>query len=800
MLITTFQSKKTTHKIPVSPSGDNQFIFETKKIDNILDVYNHLTSHFILNIPLTRNVKTRRRKKDLKDYFVQKLEYIIIDIDHIKSISDRELCVKFFRDNNYNCILGESRNELNLKGVLEVDCNIKEAKAIVKEINEKINGYGDFDYAVIGQGTYQAPTLKHNIFYKNLEGKKYPTPQIKNITQEHQEINIPQNIQELCTNKFKEQGFVFHEVVENFFIVSHYSEKNSPRGFRWYPDNPFMIHHWNTQRNVNIWEDIIKTKEYKDFKRKEGIQQIKGILKKVPANEYTRYLNPNKNIVQHFLDEKQLLKVQSPMGTGKSAIIEEVLRQCNKKGIRVLFITNRISLADDISKKYPGIKHYLGTELEENEYGEGDSLVVQLDSLHKFSTKYFDLVILDEFSTTMQKMLDLSKHAKKITTQIFSLKKKKIVALDAILFDEHLELFHSKEKWSEIINGYRDNVELHFYKQKDNFISKLLKTAREKPITFSSGSTRILTVTRMMLEENGISCISITSETPQEQKKLIYESFKNKKPRWQVVMYSPTLTVGISNENNITEHFHYDTGGSMDVLSSLQMTKRTRQAEKIHFFLQERTQYRPTDLLKIQSELTDYMKQDEDGDTLGISEVGIKLSKVQKTFNILENYHKESFKLLLRFQFNINNKIIKHEEKITPFLNTMIKDSKKVEIDENLSLFNEYLKMHPEQVQEIISKLYSNKNDEQIKMFEYWKEDEELKKLSENNLKKLIQEEIKNPGIIESYKKIKQDNFLYKKVFSKKEAKDNLKEYGYKKQRNRWYINTTLLEVLNEEN
>jgi hypothetical protein len=198
----------------------------------------------------------------------------------------------------------------------------------------------------------------------------------------------------------------------------------------------------------------------------------------------------------------------------------------------------------------------------------------------------------------------------------------------------------------------------------------------------------------------------------------------------------------------------------MDVLSSLQMTKRTRNANNIHFYLQEKTQYKPIDLHKIQYDLTDYLKQDEDGDSLGVSDIGVKLSKIFRTFNILENLHKESFKRLLIYQFKLNGNITIIEDKVLPFLNKMIKIQKKIELNDKLNLFDEYLKMNPNEVSEIISKLYSNKDEEMIKMFEFWKTDDI--DLNDEELEKLIKEEIKSPGIIEIYKLLKK---IINKIF-----------------------------------
>jgi len=784
MKLTTFQSKKTQHKIPISPFDDNTFIFETKDA-TLEEVFWALSSSFVLNIPLTKNIKTYRRKKDLDPFFVKKLSYLIIDIDHIETVSDKELCINYFRTNNYKCIIGESRNELNLKGVLAVDCTLQKAKSIVDEINKNIPG--DFDYRVLSKGGYQAPTFKHKILYKNLDGA-LPVPVVSSTKRLPSPKTQYQDVQEMCKTEFENLGFEFCENKGDFYVVKHYSEKKSPKGFRWYPDSPFTMHHWNPARNVNIFNTIRKTKEYKKIIKLKKLEEIKKLIQTPNFNCNERYLSDHKELVVDFLNsDKKILKVQSPMGTNKSGIIYSVMEEAKEKGYRVLFITNRISLADDISEKY-GIKHYLGTQIEGNDYQEGDSLVVQIDSLHKFSTKFFDIVILDEFSTTLQKILNLERHQKKIVSQFFSLKKKKIIALDAIIFDKILELFQPKEHWIELNNEYRDKLDLFFYDNKDYFMQKLIDTAEKEPITFSSTSNLILDAAKRLLDEKGIESIIIRSDTSKEEKRLIYKSFKRKKPKWRVIMYSPTLTVGLSNLNETHQHFHYDTGLSADVLSSLQMTKRTRNAKGIHFFLDQKIDYKKTDLKEIQNNLTDFHSMDDDGDFVGLSETGKKISTVIQVYNTLENLHKDAFLRLMFFQFKKDTELIhKIKNKTTPFLNKVIKIVKKEQKEGKLNLLQEYKKMDPGEVSVIISKLYCTKEEELIKLFEFYKDELRLQGYNTEEIYKILEEEINYPGLIDCL--LKNDNLkniLVKNTYDKK-----LKPC-YVKKGNRWYLNKTL--------
>ena len=671
MKLTLFNSKKVSGKVPVSPFGDNTFIFETIEVDTIKDIFDAMTSNFILNIPLnihTKTIRSRKLKTDLKEYQPKKIEYIVIDIDNILSVSDREITVKFFRDNDYKCILGESRNPLNIKGILKVEpCTIEEAKEIVKQIDESIPGR--YDISVLYFPFHQAPILKNKVLHYNPHGNPYPKPIVipkKEVSKPIIEVEYDSELLDMCLEEFSEMGFMPIRETDYGIVFRHPSERKSPGGFVWNPSFPFVMRHWNPSRNVNIFKDIAKRPEYRNYKKKLSKKEVDNILsgldEQVPKENILkinrRYINIDrkiKSIITSFIEEPTedfgTLMVKSPMGTGKSEIIKEVLRQASEKGLRVLFVVNRISLADDIANKYENIKHYLGTETEGNRYNIGDNLVVQVDSLHKFSTKYFDICIMDEFSTTLHKSLNIERNRKNSLTKLFSLKKKKLLVMDAIFFEDELRIFSKPHCRYVIDNVYRDKIDVMYYEKKNRFFREIIETGLKEPITISSGSLNFLKILKEIFERHGVSSLIIDSSTPQNVKKALYKTFKSETPSFQVLMYSPTITVGISNENEVTKHFHYDTGQSMDVLSSIQMIKRSRKAKEIHIYLEEKYRGLQTSLDIIQNEMEEFSKYDEDGDIIGLEEPGINLSIIIKTYNTLENRHGYSFLKLLKEQF-----------------------------------------------------------------------------------------------------------------------------------------------------
>lgn len=799
MKVTVFQSTKTNGKVPYSPTRDKKFMFETFDVEDINSIFFYLTSNFFLNIPLTKSTKLPhlRRRENLESYFVDKLEWITIDLDEIAKMSDREICVNWFRKENFEVILAESRNPLNIKGIIKVDnLTPKEVKASLKEIQEFLPC--KVDLSVCHYASYQAPILKNEVLYRGT-GKPLRAPKQQIEAPIIIPVEIPTNIQDICRNIFETKGYVFYPDGR----CSHFTEKKTPKGFSWSPKNPFKMMHWNPDRVDDIWAEVIKTKEYRDFNKENAKKDIISLMPKLAESDINRrFLGKEQKIVAAFLDRYKILKIQSPMGTAKSTVIDEVLNQSKQRELRVLLITNRISLADDIVMKYDNIKHYQHMELDglDAKYQIGDNLVCQVNSLWKYSLKYFDIVIIDETTSLLFQLLSLEKNTKNIITKLFATKHKKIVLADAFLFDPLVKLFG--ESVISINNNYRDKVELKLYSQVDRWAKEIITKSKEGVITVSAGSTKILKSLELIFKNIGVSYFTVSSETTRNEKELVYKEFQKPNPKWQVIMYSPTITVGISILADSKHHFHLDRGNSMDVVSSIQMIKRNRNASCIHLYLDERQKFNPTNIERIEANLIDFSEEDDDGDILGISDVGHKFAQVHKIFNTLENRHKVSFLSLLRYQFDVNIKI--QDEKIKPFMGKIGKLVVKKQIKHNLNLFEEYKKMSPEEISDLEYQIFNQtKDEEKLNNFNVLMNDETLN-LSKEDITLLIQEEIRLPGIIECYKNTLTKNIVSsdnRYSYSLKSYKlfltrgINLLEYGYTKEKNLYRLNKVIQKL-----
>jgi hypothetical protein len=126
-------------------------------------------------------------------------------------------------------------------------------------------------------------------------------------------------------------------------------------------------------------------------------------------------------------------------------------------------------------------------------------------------------------------------------------------------------------------------------------------------------------------------------------------------------MFSPTITVGVSILNNVKHHFHYDSGKSIDPISSIQMLKRSRTVENVHIFIKgKQTSFKSYDVSYLNEQVTRNIKEylndsrnmifyNIDTDTL--SNVGIFVNHFVAHSNFFNNDHENTFKFLLTQQF-----------------------------------------------------------------------------------------------------------------------------------------------------
>ena len=745
-IVTIFDSKSKTYKTPISPNGDKTHTFETLVCSSNMEMYSIMCTNFILNIPIliSKPIVSYRRITALKDFYPKNVTYIILDIDEVGSEFNKQMIIDYFK--NYKVILGESRSydgysNFNLKGVLFIEeTPINEIKDILAELTIELSKYGKVDESVSRRATLNAPILKNKIFINNEDGIRYKyikrnnIEKINDIKREYLtkistsfDINLEDiqdieadSIENLCLKVFQSMGFQAMKNNGNGSITfKHPSETKSPGGYFWFKQSPYTMHHFNVSKNINIFDTIRKLDITKNLLKKDLNYDSEFLNFDINTDILQidmKFIEKTKELeekIHKFLHAKNgLLSIRSPMGTGKSKIISHVIEECHELDMKVLIITNRISVAQDFAKKY-NMKLY-----NADKYEIGDSLVVQFDSLWKYNIRFFDIVIMDEFiSLMLHSRNNLNNNSFNIA-KFFGCFQKKLVIADAFLTGYENFLLSKETNIHLIDNKYRDGTEIYNYTNFNAFVQQLAYTAEKNKITVSSTSISFINSLSMLLRKKGLKVVTLTADTLDSTKKLIYDLFeKDDHDKWDVLIYSPTLTVGVSNMNNNYYHFHYDSSISTDVISSLQMIKRTRKAKEIHLYIKDRINYLKTNYNDIRDEYMQNVGKNIENNYLfeldnygepRLSDMGKKAIKIDTFKNILEFNHKEAFFWLCKYHFFSKPKTINisYESNILARYQKLIKEEKEESLKNSIE---EYLKLNELEKSDIILGINQNK-------------------------------------------------------------------------------------------
>ena len=593
MNITCCTADKVYGKVPFSNKNSfNFFNIET----SILSVNELFKTFFILSLPLKSDIETQRNTESLIKHYDFNQGWILLDIDKVQNIDS---IVNYFKDYSVNIFWSYSFNgntNLNLKAILEVqgNLNFESYKNTLLHIREDLKNYCQIDVSSSRPASYQSKIKDPSSVYKN-QGEKYNLVHTNSNEIKREIKTLDSSIQRLCKDIFEGNGVKF----KNFknpngsFQASIPGEK-SPWGYFWQESSPYVLYHNVESKNVNIFKDVQKSKEYKDYisKKQETLFYDTFEVLKSDKTVNSKYFNPQdiSKEIDEFLNTNSVLKVRGGMNTGKSNVVKELLERSKDKNF--LFVTPRRSLSLDISQKY-NIHHY--DDLQTYETG---SLVIQIDSLHKINPDNFDYFILDEFMSLLIYISSKLKEDKnlfyKSTGKLLNIMNKKLVLIDAFLSNwEDNEIFFNRNI-IRINNSYKDQSKLFLYNNLDTLVHKM--KAEEDVFTVSCNSVKDADAIKEILSSNGIKSVLIKGESSENFKKIIQENMsKKKQDLWKALIFTPTITVGVSIMNESKSHYHFDSGTSIDIISSLQMLKRNRQASEIHcYFKSQGKKYQAT--------------------------------------------------------------------------------------------------------------------------------------------------------------------------------------------------------------
>jgi len=670
-------SEKNSGFLPFS-TDDNKLQFFTFDVQEE-NLASFISTSFYLSFPITDEAKYCRRTSAELNY-VENNNYFILDIDNIENTAQFKKVVDYFLFNNYPVLLTQSRSfnnstNFNIKGVFKLDkmYDLKTIKTFVNRIYMELKPYCSIDLHILNSTSFQAPTRKKERFVivdtlKTCNAMPIPLEFEEKIS-EIKYLDVSDNEKSWCINKFMEMGFYQTKQFKSSntcIQFAHDSEKKSKNGYFLFVDSPFIMHHHDKTKSINIFSEFSKTLFGKTILRENHRNNLLNMLKKNTAHnslhsieqQYLSLDEKTKDYVKFFVENKKtVLKVKSFMGSGKSTVIDYTISTSLKQGKRVLVLSNRINSAIEYAGRYNMKTYYDDT------YIPGDSIIVQMESLWKYDIRNFDIFIIDEFcSVLFQTISGLSQKQRINIKKFFSIFENalNVILVDAFLLGFEEKFINKYEKIFKIENTEKDCTTVKIFAEKtpENDFVDLILNSTEK-ISVSSTSKSFALNLKNLLEEKGKIVLLVTGDLPAEHKKDVLKLIGSEKQKlhWDVLIYSPTITVGVNILNMYKTHYHYDCSASCDVISSIQMLKRVRNAKNIVVFLKQSAFKNlilsDDDLLrqyKTELQALDFEEFDDFGNIV-VSKEQEFVCKIRTVMNLLENNHKLSFEVLLHEQF-----------------------------------------------------------------------------------------------------------------------------------------------------
>ena len=791
MTITLLNALGNT-KIAMSPYEDGSFIFVNKSLNSLKEILQFSEKNHILSrhLELSEPIRKDKNKNTLKEHLPQNINCIIFNLTEIYTNYQMQEVIDFFDKKNFACLLSNS-TDYDGKKIFSLQCILKvnfipdeeTIKNSLMVLQSELQELARIDLYSSSITSIQPPLGKSKIFHSRENGNILKNSDIRPVlSTKHNEkylnISINSEFIELCLQQFSLLGFHASTSKANDKKALKFYRKyenNTQRGYTFYLDNPLIMFHKDKNKQVSIYHLIKNTAEGKEWlKNKTKEEQAKQLIKDADINVYKQYYSVNeqyldftkhnkKKMIQEFLNsEKGVFKMKSPMGSAKSNGIELIINETHKRGEKVILVSNRISVAKDFMDKYKDMIFYQDPFAQ-----DGDkSLIVQYDSLHKFKLSNYDVVIFDEYvSLLLHHRSNLSDNSN-INAVMFNIlsSTKRVVIADAFLTGYELTFFENRDIWF-LDNKYKDNVKLFDYEQREFFITELIYNAQllkeNEHISASFTSLNIIKLVEYELRKAKVKVIALTSETAETTRDIIYRKFKEEEhSAFQVILYTPTLTVGVSNLNNIVSHWHYDSSMGADVISSLQMIKRSRKAKEIHYFIQSRQNHFDTNLDSLntnaQRNISKYytgkdktllVEMDYATGEMALTPLAKYINKIEVFYNILANNHANAFRLLLSYQFKEDPILVQNIDHDYNIKENLDKIKKRIR-DNNIKILDEFSEVEytEEELNIIKNKISKKTPEERVQLMLKNTQDKFSKKIPRTKLKELTKLELESNG------------------------------------------------------
>ena len=400
---------------------------------------------------------------------------------------------------------------------------------------------------------------------------------------------------------FKELGFFPNDRFGQLVEQAHFTyEATNNRGYMWYSNSPFNLWHSDPGKKINIYEIFAERYKYKDFLVKQSIEEmiesvgtsLEVIEERIDLSKLT---DSNKKffIDWGFRTDNAILCIKSAMGSAKTAVIKKLMDNG-----KTLVVTPRMSLAVEAAKNLE-VPSYLDMGIDVN---SNNHLVCQFDSLYKFDLTSFKHFIIDEYMTLESHISECSNNTlSKNMAKLQYILDSNVILVDAMLTKNCLDIFSNQRRyahWYE--NSVVDGTPLMQHKTFESFL-KEISLAQGKRISISCTSKEKLKALQEFVDKIGYTNRMITGDTALDERYNILKDYEAGK--FNCLMYSPALSVGININSDVEKHFHYDPGGIISPIQSIQMIRRARKTKQIDCFVQRRKKISSTSIEELRADV-----------------------------------------------------------------------------------------------------------------------------------------------------------------------------------------------------
>ncbi len=346
----------------------------------------------------------------------------------------------------------------------------------------------------------------------------------------------------------------------------------------------------NPSKSIKMFKYNITTQ--KDKLYQYIINSTKNDTIQLNSNKYnimSQKINYS-SIHTYDFDKYDTIYCRSATGTSKTQALLKILNKLPNKFQKVLFITYRIALTNEISSNLPDFQNYLEAEY----YIYDNKVICQIDSLTRIQLQNIDLVVLDEVESLFDEICKPNlKNAPFIAKKLQNIisRSKKMLILDAHMEDtnrifEIISPLRDPTKSLFIDNIYKSKMhqKLNIYINENDWFNMLLHDLKlNKRIVIPTNTKEKALWLRDTINAFSLNTIKIspsikvyTGDMSSEDRKNL-SNINEEWSKYQIVIYTPCISAGNSFT---TKHFDklyaYFTNTSANYLQCLQMMYRSR--------------------------------------------------------------------------------------------------------------------------------------------------------------------------------------------------------------------------------